>query len=228
MLNVACVLRSGGTYTVSDVEKLHAMVTRHLKYGEFYCLTDMPREVAKIEDVHPIPLHHNWPGWWSKLELFRTNAFPEGDRILYLDLDTIIVGNLEALAARQEHWIMLGDFYRRPPKHQRIGLASGVMMWTANDQDQIYQSFARQPQRVMNTVRGDQDWIARQNPTAVLWENLVPGQVISYKVHMRDAGGLIVPPADTRIVCFHGKPKPSEVQEPWVLKHWTEDLRCPQ
>lgn len=225
MLNVACVLRSGGSYTPSDVEKLHAMVTRHLKYGEFYCLTDMVLEVGKIEDVRPIKLEHAYPGWWSKMELFRPTVFPEGDRILFLDLDTIILGNLEAIAARQEHWIMLGDFYRRPPKHARIGLASGMMMWTANDQDQIYQSFARQPSRVISTVRGDQDWIARQNPTAVLWENVVPGQVVSYKVHVRETGKV---PDDARVVCFHGSPKPSEVKEDWVLKHWTEDLRCPQ
>nr|WP_145924153.1 hypothetical protein [Halomonas elongata] len=39
------------------------------------------------------PLAHGWPGWWSKLELFR----PHGGDLLYLDLDTVVRGDLQPL-----------------------------------------------------------------------------------------------------------------------------------
>jgi hypothetical protein len=41
------------------------------------------------------------------------------------------------------------------------------------------------------------------------WQELVPDQVFSYKAHIRDRA---VPPS-ARVVCFHGKPRPWEVEE---------------
>jgi len=170
---------------------------------------------AREYDVRAIQLQHGWPGWWSKLEVWRPNIFEDDTRVLYFDLDTVIVGNLEDIAKRDEPWILLGDFYRRPPKQEKISLASGLMMWTANEQASIYKNFARTPQKIMSHLRGDQDWIARQNPCVALWERLVPGQVVSYKVHCSD--GL---PADARLVCFHGSPKPADVTDEWVFWNW--------
>ena len=60
---------------------------------KFVCLTNVPDKFD--ETVETIPLLHNWRGWWSKLELFRSDLFEEGDRVFYLDLDSVIVGNIE-------------------------------------------------------------------------------------------------------------------------------------
>jgi len=218
MLIIACVLRSGGFYHPVDVGRLYRGVVRvgGADFDKFVCLTDMAEGVAALglSDLETVKLAHNWPGWWSKMELFRT-VFPEEARVLYIDLDTIIMGNLGDIAERREPWIMLGDFYKRPPRHGKIALASGMMMWTANDQIDIYKSFARSPERTMEVCgrAGDQEWISRQNPGAKLWENLVPGQVISYKVHCREYGTM---PQNARVVCFHGSPKPIDAPEPWV------------
>jgi hypothetical protein len=218
VLNVVCVLRSGGVYGVEDVRKLHAMAVRNLHFDEFYCLTDTP---IGVSDITEIKLHHLWPGWWSKIELFRPH-FPEGSRMLYFDLDTIIVGDINGLAnIKGADWVMLGDFYHRPPKHDRIALASGMMMWRANDQEEIYTAFARQSTRIMGMTRGDQQWIARKNGNAQMWETIAPNQVVSYKVHCRDANNGELPEG-ARVVCFHGVPKPKDVSHPWALEHWRE------
>jgi hypothetical protein len=37
----------------------------------------------------------------------------------------------------------------------------------------------------------------------------------SYKLHCLHS----LPP-ESRIVCFHGKPRPNEVQHDWMVQHW--------
>ena len=47
-------------------------------------------------------------------------------------------------------------------------------------------------------------------------DDLFPGQIKSYKVQ-------VVPPdlGDTRIVYFHGNPKPHMLDHlPWITEHW--------
>src|SRR2546430_1097337 len=92
---------------------------------------------AKEYGVRAIQSQHNWDQW-SRIELFRRELFEEDTRVLYFDLDMVIVGSLEEVAGRKEPWIVLGDFYRRPPNYDKIHLASGMMMWTGNDQEAIY------------------------------------------------------------------------------------------
>ncbi len=199
--------------------QLRAMVERHLPVPHrFMCLSDVP-----VGDVERIPLRHNWPGWWSKIELFR-NVFPVGIRVLYLDLDTIIVGDLSEIASREESFILMGDVYRRPPKAKRISYQSSMMMWTAGQHGKVYSIFAGSASYQMRHFAkiGDQGWIEVMIKGAALWENVTPRQVVSYKKHcMR---GL---PTDARVVIFHGKPRPWQAKStPWVHKHYLESLEC--
>jgi len=92
-LTVACVYRSGSRlYTTSYVEILQDMVRRHLSRPyEFVCLSDDERVPCRR-----IPLIAGWPGYFSKIELFRQGLFH--GPVLYFDLDTIIHGSLDALA----------------------------------------------------------------------------------------------------------------------------------
>jgi hypothetical protein len=71
------------------------------------------------------------------------------------------------------------------------------------------------------TYRGDQEWIAatlRKHKIAPRFiQDMVPG-IVSYKVHVKDNGG---PPSGTRVVCFHGQPKPRDVaHESWMPQEW--------
>jgi len=192
---VACVLRSGGDFTPEYVHRLRAGVEQHLPNARFVCLSDVP-EVA----THP--LEHGWPGWWSKLELFRPGLLTGAT--LYLDLDTIITGDLTPLAQaiQPRRFVMLQDF-TQPGRY-----GSGVMGWHG-DWSALYYAFAADPQHVMATHRtgdrwGDQAFIAdRLNGRLATWQDAMPGAVVSYKVHGRTPGA--------RVVCFHGKPRPHEV-----------------
>jgi len=109
-LNIICVLWQGKfrgrDYTVQDVSRLYRMACKWTKqpfdftcltnvsYLEFEPLMESARQVEKPAD-HIIlsKLNFNLPGWWSKLELFRKNLL--NGRSLYLDLDSIVCGNLD-------------------------------------------------------------------------------------------------------------------------------------
>lgn len=216
-LTVACVLRSGGDYKPAHVAHLRDGVRRHLKMAHrFVCLTDLS------VDCQMIPLRNNWPGWWSKIELFHPDLRTLGP-VLFFDLDTVIVGPLDGLALGHS-FTVLENFWHA----DRIG--SGMMAWNA-DLSAIYDAFARAPYRFIREYRasekwGDQGFIKDHAPVEPeRWQRKHPGKIVSYKMHCRPgvdrmsptAGSPRVPPAAS-VVCFHGKPRP------WITTLWDADV----
>lgn len=194
MLTVACVLKSGGIYDATWVSRLRDGVARHLPLPHrFVCLSDV--EVPCERE----PLRFNWPGWWAKIELFRL----EGP-VLFFDLDTAIVGDLTAIAAHSmaTQFVMLRDFYA--PAH----CGSGVMCWNGAYPWFVFEKFSEFPEELMKLQRqrmGDQAFIEElvlQQNEISCWQDLLPGQIVSYKVHCRNG----IPP-NARVVCLHGQPK---------------------
>jgi hypothetical protein len=190
LLTVACTLKSGGIYTAAWVEKLRASVAEHLPLPHrFLCMSD-------VDCPDRIPLAHDWPGWWSKVEAFRIRG-----PVLFFDLDTAIVGDLTPFAEQAERgeFTVLRDFYRPD------GFGSGVMAWNVT-QLNLYRNFADNPEFWMRKIggRGDQGFIEEVAylPSVTRWQDVLGDQVVSYKVHCR--AGI---PADARVVCLHGKPK---------------------
>ena len=193
---VACVLKSGGVYTPDWVRRLREGVAQHLKQDyKFVCLSDM-------EVPDRIPLVHDLKGWWSKIELFKLPG-----PVLYFDLDTMIVGDLSDIAnvARTtDSLVMLTNFY--DPK----GYGSGVMAW-GGDVSELHNHFAG-----TGYYKGDQDYIADNCKRIKRWQDILPGQFVSYKARVRKAeykseSGNGFVPKDARVVCFHGLPKPDHI-----------------
>jgi hypothetical protein len=210
-LTVAC-LKWGDKYGVDYVNILHGMVQRHLSVPHrFVCLTDDPRGIA----CETLPIVPNLPTWWGKLTLF-AHRLP--GRILYFDLDTVIVDGIDGFAAYDGPFCLIKPFYRDR------GFASGVMSIAPDFGGEVWEKFARNPQAAIDMCRryaappwnlGDQRWLELNIERADYWQDVLPGQLVSYKVHC--AGGL---PDGSHVVCFHGKPDPHEVGDPWVKEHW--------
>lgn len=208
MLHVVCI-RAGEVFSPAYVVNLKDMVVRNVQEGfpgRFVCFTDRPDELPA--DIETAPLPADLPGWWSKLALFRDGLFPEGDRVLFFDLDTVITGSIDKLVAYDGDFAILRDFYR--PN----GLQSSVMAWEAGEQTEIWESFERAG-CPMDNPGGDQAWIERVGCLGWMrrWQTLFPGMFVSYK----QTHGI---PAEASVVVFHGKPRPHEVTEGWVPKVW--------
>ena len=192
-MEIACVLKGGGEFKPVHLYALADSIIQHNPEAKIRCLTNVDID---HEHVEALPLQHNWPRWWSKIELFRPGNFP--GPTLYLDLDTVVVGRIEIEIGR---FTMLQDVYRKGD------FGSGVMSWK-KPPEHVYHAFAKDPQRHMLSYRTRNKWGDQAFIRDHLGEKPATfgQQFRSYKVHCKDGV-----PEDTRVVYFHGKPRPWQV-----------------
>lgn len=190
-----CVLRSGGIYTETHVSRLIAQVPNIL------CLSDIP--FSSILADRRIPLQYEWPGWWSKIEVFNPRL---NEDILYIDLDSEIVGDLSKLISIGENSkrsIMWTDPIR--PKYAN----SSVMWIKQTEKAAVWDRFRKNPAGFMKSFCfwpdkwGDQGFISSCLPDAGRWPE---GLVRSWRLECRK--GI---KEGTVLLSFHGKPKPWDV-----------------
>lgn len=197
-------------FDASYVYKLHKAVERHctIPYN-FVCLTDRPEELEGINTIIP---GRKLKGWWTKILLFR--PMPEQVQILFFDLDTVIIDNIDFLAAYRGPLFMIQDFYF-PSSWQ-----TGVFGLRSNSHPEVWEYFESNPDW-QTTVRGDAELVQialnNNKKRPVFAQDLWPGKIVSYKVHCQQG-----PPPGAAVVCFHGKPMPHEVDHDWVFENWRE------
>lgn len=186
------------------------MVAEHLSLRHrFVCLSDV-----EIPGIETIKLLHGWPGWWSKMELFRPGLF--SGPVLYFDLDTFINKNIDLLFEVPGSFIMLRDFGARDVP------ASGVMRWQG-DYSELYADFYKKAaDTMMNCTKignvGDQAFVGRR-VAPQFWQDLTPqGFFKSFK-----KGGRGEDLKETPVVCFHGVPKPHDA-DGWIREYWESKL----
>ena len=214
MITVACVykLAPNNGFTAEYVNRLMENVREHTtREHRFVCLTDSSEKF----DCETIPLTDNLPRQWSKLELFKPHF--EG-RVIYFDIDTIIVRNIDKLMDYTGKVAMLHCW-----KNDWMW-ASGIMAW--NTDLQCVLPSRRQRERIdAGPQRGDQRFISSQLKAAGYEIDRVRDIVnaVSYRWQVRtkhhhvDGDWLKTPdshyglPEGTDIVCFHGGPRPHEI-----------------
>lgn len=194
-MTVLSVLRSGGVYTPEWVYRLRAGVARHLPLPHrFVCLSDVP-----LNGVERVPLHADWPGWWSKIALFRPGLVD--GRALYLDLDTVVTGDLAPLAAYDGERAVLRDFY------QPRMIGTGVMLWQGDAMRRVWDVFTADPPGwIMRNLARMDAFIRRRVGSHDYVQDLWPGLAVSYKRHCRDGV-----PDGAALICMHGRPKMHEL-----------------
>ncbi len=191
-INIICVLKSGGIYDKKWVSRLKRNVKDFApKNYKFICLSDVDVDCERIN------LKDNLSGWWSKIEIFRPNLFK--GRVLYLDLDVLVVGDLKDLIFNSSRIISMKD-------SRFLGINSSVMCFNA-DENEIYKRFIYE--QAIKKYRSDQNWINNLYPNLPTFDNNL---VVSYKD--QTFGNL---PNNARIIVCHGKPKPNEIKEKWFL-----------
>lgn len=211
-ITIMCVLKSGGDFTVDYVVRLQNMIARNTTVPyKFICLTDMEIPSDICENVK---LKHNYNRQWSKIELFRPDI-TEAGRIIYLGLDIVVTGNIDNILTATGDFIALKPWNKR---NQKLGLcASGLMAFRNNGAFSfIYDQFKTED--IGKYPKGDQEYIsgalAANHKNPVFWQDIVNG-IYSYKRQCRQ--GI---PGNARVVCFHGRPRPHQVDVSWVKENW--------
>ena len=186
------------------------LVRQGTKYGPEYprMLKRQIKETSGLDtlilgdqDDADIQLEYRWPGWFSKLELFR----PDLDKpFIYIDLDSYVLGDISEvttdfrLIAREWH-----------PNVQDCGRGQSSFMCLNETQD-IWEKWKERPGSWMREFRGDQKFLEKFEWDYV--QDFYPDLIGSYKFHNREI------PVH-RIVTFHGKPKP-HIADGWAGEIW--------
>ncbi|PYE40652.1 hypothetical protein DFI02_11367 [Rhizobium sp. PP-F2F-G20b] len=218
MVTLTTVLKSGGRYDASWVERLNGGARRSIPgLDRVVCLSDIDLDVAGVDVV---PLLHGWPAWWSKFEAFRTDL--ADDLTILCDLDTVFTGDAGALindsTAAMEDYFLKGR------------LSTALMRWQGREFDHLYETFKGEPERWMqpgscgtvpNSVHGDQvvvdHLLRRAGRLPAFIQNLHPDLLDFYDPTHANQGPIIV---------FIGESKPDTaiqaVQDAW---HGTRQMQ---
>jgi hypothetical protein len=147
----------------------------------------------------------NW-FWWAKLNIFRP-LWDDHDKVLYLDLDTVVQGNLDTLLEKEGfrmlHW-----------ERKFYPYGSGVMLFRSGEWGALSQFDVRR--REVYRKKGDQQYIHESVSDATMGLMpfpITPDEACSYKNHWRKDLH-----RDAPIVCFHGKPRPHQLEDDNPLK----------
>jgi hypothetical protein len=230
MINIVC-LKWGTKYGPEYVNNLYRGVARNTTLPfSFHCFTDNATGIDSPIVTHPL-VYPGLDGWWNKLYLFSKELPIEG-RIMYLDLDTLITGNIDDILRVNEGFVVLRDFltgiWKGITTNDFVG--SGIMSYEAHQHSYLWEDFIKNSKEIIKSIKphGDQVWIQRQQLDRLYWQDIVPQQIVSFKVHCK---GSLAP--DARIVCYHGKPSiPDSITQetttflglvpkaPWVKNYW--------
>ena len=216
----------GDKYPSSYVNRLYGMVVRNLSLSHtFHCLTEESAGIHEGVNILPLP-DTDYEGWWIKLMLFQRDFFGLRGRIIYLDLDVVITGNIDFLAEDNTGLSIIENWSRNRMWN------SSVMSFMIGSLYQVWEEFQGSfYEDVKVKYRGDQEWIFHCIPSAHTYPK---EKIISYKKSCNARFGKwlawtglrLEPPKwmqaklpdGARIVIFHGKPDPEDVLD----KHWNE------
>lgn len=209
-ITIILVLRTGGdVFNSRYVNAVAKNIKNNITYPhEIVCLTDDASEITEVDRI--IPMLHNYPKWWGKIEMFR-NDITKNRHCLFLDLDTVICKNIDEICSLTGSFFALYDFY-----HPAV-LQTGIMKWEVNQQSKdIYNNFIT-TDFSKYIHRGDHEWIGQNVSNFNFLQERLPGYICSYK---KDLSYIVKRLKEPNIICFHGVPRPHTITHDFITKHW--------
>jgi len=232
-IDCACVIH-GDVYAWTYVERLYNMLQRNITPGiRLHVFTEAERSVPEPMIKHALT---DWgiggpkQGWWYKLQLF--NPANHAGPLLYFDLDTVIVGNIDWLwnLPLRYFWTVQDFKYIWRPTYQ--GINSSVMWWDTRLYNNIWCAFGpKEIATLMKMHQGDQDYLTQNIDNRVLrffpqqrvqswrWQCFQGGFDFKRRIYLSPQIPSKIP-SETSILVFHGKPKPADVDDPAIVQHW--------
>lgn len=233
-VDCACLIH-GDRYSIDYVVRLNNMLTRWFSIPvRLHVYTESGRDIPSEFIKHDLV---DWgfggprSSWWYKLQIFDSDH--HDGRMIYFDLDTVIVGNLDwlLLLTVDEYLWGVRDF-KYLWKSGSHSMNSSVMLWDTHHYRWLLDRFiGDRVDHVRGLFAGDQDYINQWVKIPQLrlfdedrvlswrWQALDGGYNFSERRHRRVGEGTVV---DDRasILVFHGDPKPDEVSDPVIVSNW--------
>jgi len=206
----------GSRFSEDYVHKLKSMVDHHTTHDHrFFCLSPQP-----IEGITTLPLTLPLlqPRGWNMVRLF--DGYPQlSNNLLYFDLDTIILDNIDFLMELDSPLAVMHDMGGEG-KSNKILWGGAIMSWQQDKFTWVGESFTESVMDVPKYRNRADLWygylIQEKGVHFDYLQDLFPDVLHSYKLDLAKGDPL---PA-TKIVCFHGIPLPHEVANQWVMDNW--------
>lgn len=249
---IVLCMKWGTLYSVDYVNVLFNACRRNIKGPfRFICMTDNAEGIVDGVEAMPIPDIGCAPemvtnGGWPKLAVFAPQI---GDitngRALFIDLDTVICGDLEPFFTHSAPFVGIGVGSNwRPgkvPGGSDVSLGTGVFAFDIGSQVQILHRFQADCWAAFRAAKLEQVWVQEHASSLDYW---ALDWVISFKRWLRRPIGLDIflqpkaPPAGVGMVAFHGDPRPAALLTPgngrwdqfphfghgqvtWMADYWT-------
>lgn len=217
------------------VNVLFAMVHQHYpRPFRFICITDDaegldPRIEAMpipVGAIHESPLHNpqgpSFPNCYRRLWTFSREATILGERILSLDIDVVILGDVRPLVDRDEDFVGWCD--------KRFGwgkIAGGIYLLRTGSLPQVWEDFDPLTSPAEAFAAGnrgsDQGWMSfKMFPPAGKWSN---GDGLT-KINWTPARSHTAPHGARMVFTTGAKPpwsKETRQRYPWVRKVWQNE-----
>jgi len=224
-------------FEACHVNTFARMVRRNYsKPVEVVCITDDAAGITECDRV--IPLWSEFgdirsmqdgpqgpqknPSCYRRLRMFARDAGEWlGKRIVSMDLDCVITGDLSPILDRTEPFVAWGD------TNPRTYYNGGLISFEAGARPQLYEEFRADPAACIARAKAsrafgsDQAWISACLGPREPKFTIAHG-VFSYRIHIRPRPSQSLPPT-ARVVMFHGHvdPDSQEAQRiPWVRQHY--------
>ena len=236
-------------YGPEHVDRLASAVRANLDMDyRFVVVTDHRAEAfTEVDEVVPL-----WPDFrehgrcYTRLKCFDPAIRDVlGDRLVWIDLDSVVLGDLTPLFSRTEDFIIWGFNQQRfiSTKNRYCG---SMLMMDAGARPEVFKAFNFAEARMLKASKGlvgsDQAWIEHVlGSDEAIWT--ADDGVMSFKVNLdgddtKKTGAKLAGRdkrlgmqhcrlEDARIVFFHGQHDPSMVslhrEYPWIADYWSKD-----
>ncbi len=247
-VNIIC-LKWGELYGPEYVNHLYNMVSRNLSIPfRFICLTEQSEGINDRVEIFPLPEFEE-PPWeyarycsaWRKLALFKPGLANMKGKVLFLDLDVVIIQSIDALFHYSNKLTIIENWYQ---KGQLAGQAS-AFCFEAGQPVELLDHYLSDPVSVLKKYQTEQAYITGELGREG-FEFFPESWCQSFKKHCMPTGlkrffsSRVKQPKDAKIIIFHGRPNPPDAingtwgkslpwykrwykrvpASPWVADYW--------
>jgi hypothetical protein len=201
----------GTKYGVSDVRRLRSGLARHLK------------QTFRFEVFKPAPEDEfltRIPGCLARMRMFDPAwqaRYAIEDRLVCVDLDVVVTGELDSIFDRSEPFVILGGANAANP----CPFNGSLMMLRPGYRPDVWKDFSIDAARQAPFYEfpDDQGWLHHKIPDAATWQAGPESGIFAFKKPGWPKGDDL--PTDARLVVFPGWRSPEKFQHlDWVRKHW--------
>lgn len=247
-VTVVC-LKWGDVYSPEYVNNLYSMVNRNISLPfRFICFTENSQDIREEVEIWPLPEFEE-PPWeyarycpaWRKLALFKKGLAGIQGKVLFLDLDVVVMNNIDCFFSFSDKLAIIENWYQ---PGRLVGQASAIC-FTAGQEEFLLQHYLDDPLQVLKSYRTEQAYITGHLGVE-RFDYFPEDWCISFKMHCMPSGlarffsAKVTEPKKAKVVVFHGRPNPPDAirgewgkalpwykkwykrVEPlsWVAEHW--------